>query len=704
MVDTSDVFKGIDPYVFWILGPGKHYFFLPGRGKQWLPLLIRLKEKDSFGNRITAKSFAEGEHLSERRRQAWQDAIQVPTLFTESRIGANEGPYVTALMSVDYIGKDFVEDPDLRAEIRGAVESVSPSRPLDAAALPPSQGALQPEAAPLKKESLETTADVALPEGSVIMGIIDDGIAFAHERFRKIVGGVIESRVEHWWLQDGPYKPNHFPFLPSGSQDVPSGCELNKRQINDLLKDCTKGGIVDEDLVYRKAKLTDFPAGGHKSAAWRVAHGTHVMDLACGAKPNPPCNDRPIICVQLPIRVTADTSGGHLFKYVVEAIWYILDRASTIPGAAHAPVVINLSYGRFEGPHDGTADIEFAIEVIIAAMSVLGVRLRVCLPAGNSYLSRTHAKIKFAHLNDVVTLPWRVLPDDRTPSFAEIWLPKRNSGGSNRINVTITAPTGESHTVGEGGFAQWTGGGGPVYAEVRYYISPLTNRRMFRISVLATTDLDSTAPLAPAGIWRIDLQNVKLAHNQAVHAWVQRDDSLYGFPLRGRQSFFDDPEYVRFDNAGRDKETDDTASQVKRKSTINAMATGKSPIVVGGYLRKEMVAAKYSSSGARRPPPRRPDAMAVSEDSRVHSGILAAGSHSGSVVAMGGTSVATPQIARFAADNLAAGGKGDRKAVKLRAALDELGYPLGTPPKPPRRRGGAGRVKIAALVKLKRYD
>ena len=96
--------------------------------------------------------------------------------------------------------------------------------------------------------------------------------------------------------------------------------------------------------------------------------------------------------------------------------------------------------------------------------------------------------------------------------------------------------------------------------------------------------------------------------------------------------------------------------------------------------------------------------MAVSEDSRVHSGILAAGSHSGSVVAMGGTSVATPQIARFAADNLAAGGKGDRKAVKLRAALDESGYPLGTPPKPPRRRGGAGRVKIAALVKLKRYD
>ena len=36
--------------------------------------------------------------------------------------------------------------------------------------------------------------------GTVVMGIIDDGIAVAQEQFRK---GPVDSRVEYWWVQDG---------------------------------------------------------------------------------------------------------------------------------------------------------------------------------------------------------------------------------------------------------------------------------------------------------------------------------------------------------------------------------------------------------------------------------------------------------------------------------------------------------------------
>src|SRR3982751_1460210 len=70
-------------------------------------------------------------------------------------------------------------------------------------------------------------------------------------------------------------------------------------------------------------------------------------------------------------------------------------------------------------------------------------------------------------------------------------------------------------------------------------------------------------------------------------------------------------------------------------------------------------------------PPRSPDALIVSEDSRVHWGVLAAGSRSGSVVAMGGTSVAAPRAARWIADDLGAGGRGDRAAVQAHATADE---------------------------------
>ena len=92
------------------------------------------------------------------------------------------------------------------------------------------------------------------------------------------------------------------------------------------------------------------------------------------------------------------------------------------------PVVINLSYGYFAGPHDGTSAFEEAIELLIVLSTALGVTLSVVLPAGNSYLLRTHAQVSFEKIGQVVLLNWRVLPDCRTPSYLEIWLPYRAGG------------------------------------------------------------------------------------------------------------------------------------------------------------------------------------------------------------------------------------------------------------------------------------
>ena len=158
-------------------------------------------------------------------------------------------------------------------------------------------------------------------QGPVVVGVIDDGIAFAQQRFRKVAGGQVRSRVEYWWLQDGVYQGQPLPF----------GRELDNVGIDALLTTCTHGGVIDEDELYRRAGLTDFRLPGHKSAAWRISHGAHVMDQACGYEQddlNRP--ERPIVCVQLPIRVTAETSGAHLLPYVHLAMIYILLRAQTI--------------------------------------------------------------------------------------------------------------------------------------------------------------------------------------------------------------------------------------------------------------------------------------------------------------------------------------------------------------------------------------
>jgi hypothetical protein len=713
--------SGIDPYLFWLLGIGRPYYFSPDgaedEGRQWIPLLLRLKG-------FTAQEFAEGRHITAREKwPAWQSAVRVPSLYTHPTIPLGDDPYITASINVGYLLKNFLEDEELRADLRRAIESVTPGLPLDRNALigetpPPTPPKRQPEpvrppppggvgrrAQRVQQPRVGPQALMQAPPPTVVMGIIDDGIAFAHERFRRIVGGVTESRVESWWLQDGPFNPGHFPFTAGGGPPtpVPYGCELSRAQIDQLLWNCTNAaGEIDDDRAYRMARLFDFREPGHKSAAWRTAHGTHVMDLACGFDPAPPRHDRPIICVQLPVRVTADTSGGTLYPPVHDALWHIFTRANQIPGATNAPIVINLSYGRLEGPHDGTSDIERAIQRLVF---LSGGRVRVVLPAGNGYLSRIHAQVTFVADREQQELPWRVLPDDRTPSYVEFWLPQVNflDPFASRLRLTITSPTGETHAIQEFGPAvRW--GAPPFYAEARFVFWPWSGRTMFRLSARPTTTIVPGMPLSPAGTWRVRLDNVALT-GQTVHGWVQRDDSLYGFPLRGRQSYFDDPAYLRFDNAGRDRETDDPGVRIRRESTLNAMATGPSwllpatapyLLVAGGLLRREDLPASYTAAGASLasggPPPRWPNAVVASEDSRVLPGVLAAGSRSGSVVPLGGTSVAAPQMARFIADDIAAGGPGTAASVAL-AAVPVLG--------PPERVGG-GRLPTAPLVQVNR--
>ena len=76
-----------------------------------------------------------------------------------------------------------------------------------------------------------------IKHGPVVMGVIDDGIAFAQQRFRTVAGGTVVSRVEYWWLQDGVYQGPPLPF----------GRELDNAGINALVTTCTHGGVIDED-------------------------------------------------------------------------------------------------------------------------------------------------------------------------------------------------------------------------------------------------------------------------------------------------------------------------------------------------------------------------------------------------------------------------------------------------------------------------
>lgn len=527
-----------------------------------------------------------------------------------------------------------------------------------------------------KNEPRVLKAIAANPPGTAIVAVIDDGLAFAHERFRDRHG---KTRFKYFWNQDdttGVGLPPGFGY----------GRELTPGDIDPLLTADSWSGIVDEDKLYREL--------GQRLTERRLKHGTHVMDIACGLDPRQVQPDSPyLIGVQLPKWVTEQTGGGLLTGAALDAMHFILNRADQIAsdeGTASLQVVVNLSYGVISGPHDGSSLLERALDQLISSRPAA---LRVVFPAGNYYLARCHASFDLA-AGAGRPLHWRIQPDDKAESRVDIWLPELTSAQKRpTMQVRLITPAGDA--------TPWILPGGiyppPGSSGVRYfvqYVDTGTGRPQVAIIVAPTAQADPNPRIAPCGTWRIELKNTGSA--VTVDSWVQRGDTPFGYPLAGRQSRFDDADYVRFKPSGHDEEEDIGPSPIRRRGTLNALATGQQTIVVGGYRGSDGKPSKYSGAGPVATPatvlPRTgPDVSAVADDSVVLHGILAAGTRSGSAVAMDGTSVAAPQVTRLISERMVKGMATDRYAMQTFAASKDSQAPA--PGTKLHERLGAGRIR-----------
>jgi hypothetical protein len=284
----------------------------------------------------------------------------------------------------------------------------------------------------------------------------------------------------------------------------------------------------------------------------------------------------------------------------------------------------------------------------------------------------------------------------------EVWLPAETVSKSQpEIAVRITTPTSErSSWIAAGQQWQWPATGQPYFLAV-YHASAGERPRML-LAIAPTVAL--TQLTAPSGTWLVEFKNK--AEALTVEAWIQRGDTPFGYPLRGRQSRFDDADYVRLDLAGRLEQEDVGSSPILRKSTINALATGLQSIVVGSFLRSDREPSAYS--GAGRPsssgePPliRIPDLSGASDDAFALKGVLGAGSRTGSVVPMNGTSVAAPQATRLISTLMAARAACDRVEVQRIARVGDTKAPgEGTPLEA---RLGAGRIDMTGRPNRRRF-
>jgi hypothetical protein len=271
------------------------------------------------------------------------------------------------------------------------------------------------------------------------------------------------------------------------------------------------------------------------------------------------------------------------------------------------------------------------------------------MSAGNSYDDRMVATMTLES-GASRTLDWMLQPDDMTPSFVEIWLDGVGATDACPVKVTLTPPSGPAGpdtmpAPGEG--RMLSDGCMPICA--LYYDPPARTgaegRARVFLAVNPTKSWEAGRPLAPCGRWTISLTNTA-ANPLTARLYIQRDDTPAGFRRKGRQSYFDHAAAYQRDCQTGDYTALDPSGPITHAGTLSALASDASIVVVGAVDDcPSPRPARYTSSG---PTPARtgPDFCAVTEEGPSFPGILAAGSASGSVVAMSGTSVAAPQIAR----------------------------------------------------------
>jgi len=652
----------LDPYIEWARATGfVHY----GAAVQWLPLLMQLKG-------ISAQAFASLVHGRQKRKQGdWTQHVLVPEFFATppKRLPRAIG-FIALQMKRSLLLDVFAgKEPALASMLR----RIELSR-----AAPAGQATVMPLSGPFAPASGESCP-------KLVVAVIDDAIAFAHERLRGSDG---KTRVEYLWDQQ---------------EALGVGRELRKRDLGTgldaLMTAATHNGQLDEDEVYRLSGFTGPARVGRATLAARFAHGAHVADLACFDGAPPPAGERPIVAVQLPAETVADTSGATLGFQVFFGLFWALHRTETIEqsfGTGSLPLLANVSYGVIAGPHDGTGMLEAAVDQLLSAIDPAQARFHVLLPSGNNHLSRCHARLT---LRGGITrqLRWRVLPDDLSESLLVIRLPT----GSQGVRITVTTPDGDTSPPIPPGHWGEIGLPGAAQAFLFYPPVPTLGRVLVTLMLAPTAAMAAGVALAPAGLWRIGLQH-QGGTTLDVHAWIQRDDVAPGFARRGRQSYFDDPAYARFDDGGWPIDSDThpltAASRVKREGTHNAYATGKRTLVVGAFRRSDGAAAEYSAGGALPPPGRGqpsadgPEALLPGDDAPSQRGVLGAGTRSGSCVAMSGTSVATPLALRRLAREAVAGNAAGRYALYNLAVQDEAAT-VWPRPQPSSRRGGGGRLR-----------
>ncbi len=242
----------------------------------------------------------------------------------------------------------------------------------------------------------------------VIVAVIDTGIDIFHESFRKADG---TTRIIELWDQaataggSGP---------PAGF--APLGRVYNQQAINNGITAGPPFASVDSD-----------------------GHGTHVAGTAAGnGRQDDRCTfpgtyvgvapEADIIAVRaISLPNNAPSNSSDAIRWCAQA------------GSRHSnkPVVINCSFGRTLGPHDGTGTLDVVLDGVLRPAAGIPQRVAIVCAAGNDGDSEIHEGGTIAG-NSSTTVSFYIHSSVTTP-LIDIWY-----NGTATLNATLTAPNDPS--------------------------------------------------------------------------------------------------------------------------------------------------------------------------------------------------------------------------------------------------------------------
>ncbi|MGL4310938.1 MAG: S8 family serine peptidase [Paracoccaceae bacterium] len=507
--------------------------------------------------------------------------------------------------------------------------------------------------------------------GEPLVAVIDDGIGFLNIRFRR---DETHTRFHAIWLQS----PVVLAAAPYGVPHPLGGIVLYRHHIDAIL---AAGPTLIETDIYHALNAVLVPADGHPSLEMGFTHGTHVADLCGGDDPANPTEaaDWPLIGVQLASVDVDQTAGWKLTPSIRAAVRWVLEEA--LPFPQKSPLLVNLSFGNFAGPKDGTGMIEADLAAVTADwQTVNGRRAQIAYPYGN--FRRTRQLANYVLGGKLETLFWHLPPDNRESCFAEIHanphggvpadptklvnlkLEIRPPGANTVLNVPIP-PVGSGHYFLEAVTGKKLGFLAHMPAVVT---APGRQQPPYLLFGFAPTCEFLTVAMPampgvffppPAGAWELRMKGNPKPNQLPLRIEVQRSDTPIGYPLKGRQSWLDHPDSHCWEMPEAAYSLPDPACPISREGTHSAFTTATPDVALNVVAMRgdpcelpvNHRAARYSSLGSTLLRTS-PDVAAYGERSAGRPGLLASGTFSGGTRTSNGTSAACALVTRMAAKTL----------------------------------------------------